>query len=107
MNTITIEDNLATIPELKEIKPADPLVNRKYIPLNPPIFSREGPTINLKPFSKNFLSNDEFVLKPRENYEINMKDMILDLYINSSKMLQRLVYYKESFEKNNNPYSLT
>ena len=31
-----------------------------------------------------------------------MKDVMIDLYINSSKMLQRLVYYKESFEKNNN-----
>ena len=31
-----------------------------------------------------------------------MKDVMIDLYINSSKMLQRLVYYKESIEKNNN-----
>ena len=31
-----------------------------------------------------------------------MKDMILDLYINSSKMLSRLIYYKENMKKNNN-----
>ncbi len=31
-----------------------------------------------------------------------MKDYILDLYINSSKMLQRIVYYKENMEKDNN-----
>ena len=102
MNTITIEDNLDTIQENKEIKPADPLVNRKYIPLNTPIFSSEGENIVLRPFSKNCLSNEEFELKPRENYEINMRDMILDLYINSSKMQQRIIYYKESIKKNSN-----
>ena len=31
-----------------------------------------------------------------------MKDMILDLYINSSKMLTRIIYYKENMKKNNN-----
>ena len=93
---------MATIPELKEIKPADPLVNRKYIPLNTPIFTHEGDNIILKPFSKNFVSDEEFVLKPREKYELNMKDMILDLYINSSKMLTRIIYYKESMKKNSN-----
>ena len=31
-----------------------------------------------------------------------MKDTIIDLYINSSKMLSRLVYYKEYLEKDNN-----
>ena len=99
MNTITIEDNLNTI---QEIKPADPLLNRKNIPLNPPIFSREGAYLILRPFCKNFLTNEEFILKPKEKSELSMKDIILDLYINSSKMLQRLVYYKESIEKDNN-----
>ena len=93
---------MATIPELKEIKPADPLVKRKYIPLNTPIFTHEGDNIILKPFSKNFVSDEEFVLKPREKYELNMKDMILDLYINSSKMLTRIIYYKENMKKNSN-----
>ena len=102
MNTITIEDNSNFIQEIPEIKPADPLLNRKNIPLNPPIFSREGAYIILRPFCNNFLSNQEFALKPREQTEIVMKDVILDLYLNSSKMLQKLVYYKEPIEKDNN-----
>jgi len=102
MNTITIEDNSNFIQEIPEIKPADPLLNRKNIPLNPPIFSREGAYIILRPFCNNFLSNEEFALKPREQTEIVMKDVILDLYLNSSKMLQKLVYYKEPIEKDNN-----
>ena len=102
MNTITIEDNSNFIQEIPEIKPADPLLNRKNIPLNPPIFSREGAYIILRPFCNNFLSNEEFALKPREQTEIVMKDVILDLYLNSSKMLQKLVYYKEPIEKDKN-----
>ena len=102
MNTITIEDNSNFIQEIPEIKPADPLLNRKNIPLNPPIFSREGAYIILRPFCNNFLSNEEFALKPREQTEIIMKDVILDLYLNSSKMLQKLVYYKEPIEKDKN-----
>ena len=102
MNTITIEDNSNFIQEIPEIKPADPLLNRKNIPLNPPIFSREGAYIILRPFCNNFLSNEEFALKPREQTEIVMKDVILDLYLNSSKMLQKLIYYKEPIEKDNN-----
>ena len=31
-----------------------------------------------------------------------MKDTMIDLYINSSKMLSRLVYYKEQLDKDNN-----
>ena len=102
MNTIAIEDNSNFIQEIPEIKPADPLLNRKNIPLNPPIFSREGAYIILRPFCNNFLSNEEFALKPREQTEIVMKDIILDLYLNSSKMLQKLIYYKEPIEKDNN-----
>ena len=102
MNTITIEDSSNFIQEIPEIKPADPLLNRKNIPLNPPIFSREGAYIILRPFCNNFLSNEEFALKPREQTEIVMKDIILDLYLNSSKMLQKLIYYKEPIEKDNN-----
>ena len=102
MNTITIEDSSNFIQEIPEIKPADPLLNRKNIPLNPPIFSREGAYIILRPFCNNFLSNEEFALKPREQTEIVMKDVILDLYLNSSKMLQKLIYYKEPIEKDNN-----
>ena len=102
MNTITIEDSSNFIQEIPEIKPADPLLNRKNIPLNPPIFSREGAYIILRPFCNNFLSNEEFALKPREQTEIVMKDVILDLYLNSSKMLQKLIYYKEPIEKDKN-----
>ena len=56
----------------------------------------------LRPFCNNFISDEEFILKPKELSQLNMKDVMIDLYINSSKMLQRLVYFKEPIEKDNN-----
>ena len=50
--------------------------------------------------------NEEFSLKQKEIIELNMKDVVLDLYINSSKMLQRIIYYKENIEKDNNRVSI-
>ena len=97
MNAITFENNNS----FNEIKPADPLLNRKVIPLNPPIFSREGSYIILRPFNNNYLSLEEFTLKPKEKTELLTKDIIIDLYINSLKCLQRLIYYKEPIFKEN------
>ena len=70
-------------------------MNRKNIPLNPPIFSREGSYLILRPFNNNYFSPEEFSLKPKEKTDISIKDTILDLYINSIKCLQRIIYYKE------------
>ena len=90
-----MENNISS----SEIKPADPLINRKIIPLNPPIFSREGSYIILRPFNNNYFSPEEFILKPKEKTDILMKDTIIELYINSLKLLQRLIYYKEPIDK--------
>ena len=38
-------------------------------------------------------------MKPKENIDILMKDTVIDLYINSLKLLQRLIYYKEPIDK--------
>ena len=69
--------------------------------MNPPIFSREGSYIILRPFNNNYLSSEEFKLQPKEKTDILMKDIVLDLYINSIKCLQRLIYYKEAIFKEN------
>ena len=90
-----IENNYS----FNEIKPADPLINRKIIPLNPPIFSREGSYIILRPFNNNYLSSEEFILKPRERIQLSLKYIVIELYINSLKNLQRLIYYKEPINK--------
>ena len=95
VNAIPFENNNS----FNEIKPADPLLNRKVLPLNPPIFSREGSYIILRPFNNNYLSLEEFTLKPKEKTELLTKDTIIDLYINSLKYLQRLIYYKEPIFK--------
>jgi len=68
-----LENNISS----SEIKPADPLINRKIIPLNPPIFSREGSYIILRPFNNNYFSPEEFILKPKEKIDILMKDTII------------------------------
>ena len=90
-----MENNISS----SEIKPADPLINRKIIPLNPPIFSREGSYIILRQFNNNYFSPEEFILKPKEKIDILTKDTIIELYINSLKLLQRLIYYKEPIDK--------
>ena len=76
-------------------------MNRRNIPLNPPIFSREGSYIILRPFNNNYSFSEEFELKPKEKTSIIIKDTVLDLYINSLKVLQRLIYYKEPIFKEN------
>jgi hypothetical protein len=55
----------------------------------------------LRPFNNNYLSSEDFKLQPKEKTEILLKDMVLDLYINSMKCLQRLIYYKEPIFKEN------
>ena len=77
------------------------MLNRKNLPLNPPIFCREGSYVILRPFKNNYLSSEEFKLQPKEKIEIVSKDIVLDLYINSIKCLQRLIYYKEPIFKEN------
>ena len=77
------------------------MLNRKNLPLNPPIFCREGSYVILRPFKNNYLSSEEFKLQPKEKIEILSKDIVLDLYINSIKCLQRLIYYKEPIFKEN------
>ena len=55
----------------------------------------------MRPFKNNYLSSEEFKLQPKEKIEILSKDIVLDLYINSIKCLQRLIYYKEPIFKEN------
>ena len=76
--------------------------NGKIEPINPiipSIFSLKDSLILLSPFK--FHSNfvEEFELKNQEErQDIITKEYSLDLYINSKKYLQRLVYYKNEYK---------
>ena len=80
------------------IPPADPLIERKNIPLIPPKFGKNFTIINLSPFInyKNEIE-EEFTLEKKEKIKIPIQEYILDLYINSYKMIKKLVYLKENF----------
>ena len=80
------------------IPPADPLIDRKNIPLIPPKFGKNFSIINLSPFInyKNEFE-EEFRLEKKEKINIPIQEYILDLYINSHKMIKKLVYLKENF----------
>ncbi len=82
--------------------PPDPLIDRQVIPLNAPKFSKNFEFINLMPFKQNDSSTslEEFSLQKREKVPITEKENVLDIYIGSFKMFQKLVYTKEYPDKN-------
>ena len=82
--------------------PPDPLIDRQVIPLNAPKFSKNFEFINLMPFKQNDSSTslEEFNLQKREKVPITEKENVLDIYISSFKMFQKLVYTKEYPDKN-------
>ena len=82
--------------------PPDPLIDRQVIPLNAPKFSKNFEFINLMPFKQNDSSTslEEFSLQKREKVPITEKENVLDIYISSFKMFQKLVYTKEYPDKN-------
>jgi hypothetical protein len=83
------------------IPPPDPLIERQVIPLNKPKFGKSFQTINLEQFDyKDNSISENFILTKREKIQITEKEFIFDIYINSFKMLQKLVYYKEKFDNN-------
>ena len=80
------------------IPPADPLIERKNIPLNPPKFGKNYTIVDLPSFN-NYINDfdEEFFLEKKDRIQLSFQEYILDLYINSNKMLKKLVYYKENF----------
>ena len=82
--------------------PPDPLIDRQVIPLNAPKFSKNFEFINLMPFKQNDNSTslEEFSLQKREKVTITEKENVLDIYISSFKMFQKLVYTKEHPDNN-------
>ena len=83
------------------IPPPDPLIERQIIPLNKPKFGKNFPTINLEQFDYKDMISENFILSKREKILITEKEYLFDIYINSFKLLQRLVYYKEKYDNNN------
>ena len=83
------------------IPPADPLIERKIVPLKPPKFVKNYSIINIPPFYNNNKNEieEEFTLEKKEKIKIPFQEYVLDLYINSTKMLKKLVYYKENYIK--------
>ena len=86
-----------------EIKPADPLINRKFIKLNPIKYpSITPPKLELPIFNyKSLKISENFTLIPNnKNNKINyLKEIQINNYINTSYMLQRLIYSKKPPDK--------
>ena len=89
---------------INDIKPADPLINRKIIKINPAKFPTNTPTLELPYFNHKSLNKIEnFNLIPnnvkKNNNNINNKDIQINNYINMNKMIQKLVYTKKPPDK--------
>ena len=81
------------------IPPPDPLIQRQSIPLNPPKFGRNNIYITLSPFNYQTSKTEEFTLKKRDHFTCTDRDYSLDIYINSYKVLKKLIFSKEKVEK--------
>ena len=92
--------NLESLNIKSLIKPPDPLIERQIIPLNKPKFGKNYEIINLESFNLNNNNNEieNFFLNKREKYYYYEKEQLIDIYINSYKMLQKLIYYKDKFD---------
>ena len=95
------KDNLEPI-SLKSllIPPPDALIERQIIPLNKPKFGKNIQIINLCEFNNNNNISENFILNKREKIQITDKEFSFDIYINSMKMINKLIYCKENFENN-------
>ncbi len=69
------------------IPPADPLIERKNIPLNPPKFGKNYTIVDLPSFN-NYINDfdEEFLLEKKDRIQLSFQEYILDLYINSNKI---------------------
>ena len=92
--------NLESLNIKSLIKPPDPLIERQIIPLNKPKFGKNYEIINLESFNVNNNNNEieNFFLNKREKCYYYEKEQLIDIYINSYKMLQKLIYYKDKFD---------
>ena len=82
------------------IPPPDPLIERQIIPLNKPKFGKNIQIINLSEFQNNNNTSENFILNKREKIQIIDKECSFDFYINSIKMINKLIYCKENYENN-------
>ena len=95
---------------IDKIKPADPLINRKYIKFKPikyPLNYR--PVLKLPSFNDNIISYNqkfELILKKEQksdNLNIsNTKEFHINNYINRSNVISRLIYAKYPKNKDEN-----
>ena len=82
------------------IRPPDPLIERQVIPINPPKFCKNYSFIEIPPFNNYKNEKEEtFLLEKKDKIKIPFQEHVLDLYINSIKMLKKLVYIKENFNE--------
>ena len=92
-----------------EVKPADPLINRKKIIFKPIKYpSINKPILKLPNFNDNIISyiekfdliNNKEVLP--DNINNNKKDVLISHYINMSKTISKLIYAKKPKDKEGN-----
>ena len=89
--------NLDSLNKKKTIAlpPANPLIERQVIPIQQPKFGKNISIIELPNFKSDNEYEEEFTLNEGENYKTLLQENIFELYINSYKMLKKLVYTKE------------
>ena len=95
---------------IDKIKPADPLINRKYIKFKPIKYpSNYRPVLKLPSFNDNIISYNqkfELILKKEQksdNLNIsNTKEFHINNYINRSNVISRLIYAKYPINKDEN-----
>ena len=91
------------------VRPADPLINRKNITLNPVKYpSVNKSMLKLPNFHDNIISYEQkFDYIPDKNilpynYKENMKDIYINSYINMSNVASRLIYARTPLNKEGN-----
>ena len=86
--------------KINDVRPADPLINRKVIKDNPIKYPTDIPMLKLPYFNYNSINKIKyFELNPKinnvKNYDFSNKDIQINNYINMNKMIQRLIYTKK------------
>ena len=95
-----------------EVKPADPLINRKniafkpikYPTVNKPILKLPNFNENTIPYIEKFelINNDKMILDGVNNNNNNKKEFLINHYINMAKNISKLIYAKNPKDKDGN-----
>ena len=99
-----IKTNYTKRNKYNDIRPADPLISRKIIKYNPIKFPTDTPILELPFFNYNSTNQIKyFKLNPKtndvKNFNENNRDFLINNYINTNQMIQRLIYNKKPLDR--------